>query len=175
MARRYTDKEKATILHTLAANDGNASKTSRETGVPIQTIKDYKNRWDRDGVPPELYGDFENVSDAFIKKAETIRNKAMDLLDGKLPTASPKDLIITVGILSDKLNIAKGLATSRQEQVHTVTLPGREEVQELFKNLVTDALSAAKTRQEDIIDGEAVEIEEHPKGLPMTTEERDGR
>ena len=47
--RRYTDEDRVRVLAVLKSNAGNLSGTSRETGVPINTIR----RW-RDEFNPEL-------------------------------------------------------------------------------------------------------------------------
>lgn len=54
MARRhYSDNDRAAALAVLAANDGNLSRTARETGVPLTTLKAWADAPDR-AAPSEV-------------------------------------------------------------------------------------------------------------------------
>ncbi len=98
--RKFSDEEKACILAVLAANNGNASKTARQSGVLRQTI----NRW-KNGV---------GVNDAVtkmlhVKKAELcdlhawIAVKALSLLLYRLEDCAAYELVVIAGISTDKM------------------------------------------------------------------------
>jgi len=156
MRRRYTDVDKATVLHVLELNQGNAKKTSRETGIPLQTIRDWRIKWERNGIPEELLRPIEVIASQHIEKAEAVRDKALLLLEEKLDDASARELGTIYGILTDKINVSKGLATSRTEHIQS-PLPPREELKEVFAAFIQGAWTAAQQRSENIIDAEYVE------------------
>lgn len=168
MKRTYTDNDRATVLHVLTINQGNVKKTARETGVPLQTVRDWKHKWDREGVPEQILEPLEEVTTHHIERAERVRDKALDLLEEKLDDANPRELGTIYGILTDKINVSKGLATSRTEHVQQA-LPPREELKELFSAFIQGTIAAAERRQFEIIDAEVVE--QSPKELPPAEED----
>lgn len=166
--RTYTMEEKAVVFQVLAMNEGNAKRTSRDTGIPLQTVKDWKHKWEREGHPPELEVPIQNTAKLFIEKAETVRDKALHLLDGKLEDANAQQLGTIVGILTDKINVSKGLATARNEQVVVNQGPSKEEMAKALTSALRTALSDAQERVDIIEDAEVVV--EQPKGLPPAAE-----
>lgn len=150
----YTDEHKAQVYVTLAANDGNVKRTSRDTGVPISTIRRWRDEWDRLESLPTT----EQVNEAigsFADKAESIRWKALVELERQLGTAKPGDLIKIVGILDDKITRARGLADRTVEHRHV--LPSAEELHELVAGFAEATRQAALERADDIIDAEVIE------------------
>lgn len=150
----YTDEHKAAVYVALAANEGNVKRTARDTGVPISTIRRWRDEWERlDNLPePKELGEaIENFAD----KAESIRMKALLELERQLHTAKPGDLIKIVGILDDKITRARGLADRTVEHRHV--LPTADELRELVTAFAESSRQTALTRADDIIDAEIVE------------------
>ena len=105
--RTYSDNERATTLAVLDTNGGNLSKTSREAGVPIKTIANW-----RDG---RVHPDVERIRIGKREEiASKIESKAIDMLGGvtqaKIKKAGVKDLMTAVGIAVDKSLLLRGEA-----------------------------------------------------------------
>ena len=155
----YDDATKAEAYVVLAANEGNIKRTSRDTGVPVSTLRRWRDEWTKkESLPsPEqldtAVGDFAN-------KAETIRWKALVELERQLTIANPADLIKIVGILDDKVTRAHGLADRTVEHRHV--LPSAEELHQLVSGFAEATRQAALERADDIIDAEVVEQADLP-------------
>jgi len=156
------------VYFALQANDGNIKRTARHTGVPIQTVRDWRNRWENGGVPDELLSTSLEIATEFVEQAERVRDKALNRLEEQIDANSlnGRELTTAVGVLTDKINISKGIATKRTETVHT--LPNREQIIELFSGFTKGVVFAAHAREAEIIDAQVVE--HSPRELPQTTE-----
>lgn len=155
MARRiFTDEDKARAYVVLTANQDNIKRTARDTGIAESTLRDWKREW-ADGGPPDM-GLVAEAADDFMHDAERVRHKALAQLEKKLPDATPSALVATVGMLTDKIAMARGLATTRNETVHA--LPPAEEIAKTLGAAFEAALQAAKGRDLEIIDAEVVEL-----------------
>lgn len=167
MARAsYTDDDKAKVFVALTANEGNVKRTARETGVPTSTVRRWKNEWSAEGPPDASH--LEVAVGEFLEDAERVRHKALRTLEEKLPDATPSALVATVGMLTDKIHVVKGLATSRQETVHT--LPPAEDIAKALSAAFSATIASARERdlaidEADIIDAEIV-------ALPQSTDEQ---
>jgi len=150
----YTEDQKASVFVALAANEGNVKRTARDTGIPVSTIRRWRDEWQRLESLPSVDAVNEAMGD-FADKAETIRWKALVELERQLSTAKPHDLIKVIGILDDKITRARGLADRTVEHRHV--LPSAEEVRELVGSFAEATRQAALDRAEDIIDAEIVE------------------
>jgi len=150
----YTDEQKASAYVVLASNEGNIKRTSRDTGVPISTLRSWRDEWARlESLPaPEK---LDEAIGTFADKAETIRMKALNELERQLHTAKPGDLIKIVGILDDKITRARGLADRTVEHRHL--LPSVDELHALVSGFAEASRRSALSRAEDIIDAEVVE------------------
>jgi transposase-like protein len=163
MARRvYTDRDRALVHTTLTANQGNVKRTSRETGIPIATVRDWKQKWEREGLPAVVEEALPAVVEEFTGNATRVRNKALDRLEQAIDAnkVAPKDLLVAVGVLTDKVRLVEGKATSRTESVQSGALPV-EQVRELFAGFAKGVVEAASKRadvisstEEDPIDAE---------------------
>lgn len=159
--RTYSDDDLAKLYVALTANEGNVKRTARDTGVPESTVRMYKKEWEAEG-PPSLEG-VEQAVEAFTERAERVRDKALEAIEGKIPTGKIGELTTLVGVLDDKITRAKGLTLGRVEHVHS--LPDAEVIRETLGAVFKGALQAAAQREEEIIDAEVVE-EQSPKELP---------
>lgn len=156
----YTDEQKASVYVALASNEGNVKRTARDTGVPISTIRRWRDEWDAHENLPEV-STLDLVVGDFVERAESVRWKALVELDRQIPLAKPADLVKVIQILDDKVTRAKGLADRTVEHRHT--LPAPEELAALVGAFVDATRQATLERSADIIDAEVV-VE--PRGLP---------
>lgn len=155
----YTDAQKAEVYVVYAANEGNVKRTARDTGVPISTIRRWRDEWNRlESLPPAELIDV-TIGD-FTDKAESIRWRALVELDRQLQTAKPADLIKIIGILDDKITRARGLADRTVEHRHV--LPSAEELRELVSGFAEATRQAALERADEIIEAEIVEQADLP-------------
>ncbi len=153
--RRFTEADKAAVLTALAANDGNVKRTARETGVAPATVRSWRAQAAAGQGPSEALV-LAAVND-FVEDAARVRNKALALLEARISAQEIKsgELVTALGVLDDKVTRAKGLPTSRVENVSA--LPAPEQLRELMTGFVAGAIAAAEERQADIVDAEVVE------------------
>jgi transposase-like protein len=159
---QFSDEDKARLYTALAANDWNVKRTARETGFSISTVRRYRDKFQSEPPSTELV---EAAVGEFVDDAEKIRNLALQKLEAKIKEGdiSARDLVTTIGVLDDKITRAKGLPTSRTENVSA--FPSREELGELLGGFMVGAIQAAEKRHAEIVDAEIVE-EAEPLALP---------
>lgn len=159
----YSDEEKAFVYLTLVTNDWNIYRTAKDTGIPRGTIQDWKQIWEKEGVPPELEEIASQVATSFVEDAEKVRNAALKVLYDRVRTndITTKDLYMIVGILDDK--ITRGRTLVKRSEPLVVELPDIKELSNNLGMFLHQALEAAQTRQGEIIEAEAVEIKELPE------------
>lgn len=158
MRRNYDDQDKAAVYVALTVNENNVTRTSRDTGVPPATIRDWRKEWETGGVPPEVMALTETVASDFVTAAERVRDLALEHLEQSIRTGDLKSekLITVVGVLEDKIRLGKGLATSRSETVHK--MPAPDELRETLGTYIQEALEKTQQREEEIKQTEGVEI-----------------
>lgn len=165
MAKRiYNEADRAAVFVTLQINKGNVARTSRDTGIAAQTVRDWRDKWDSGAwdAPTEQQVD-SAVSDS-VGQMKNVRDKALVLIEDKLHEGKLRELGVIFGILDDKIRLAQGLATSRSETVHA--LPSPEEMKDLFQGMISGAIEAQKMRDKDVIEVTA----EQAKALPRDNE-----
>jgi transposase-like protein len=154
---KYTEADRAAVYFSLQITGGNIKRTAREAGYPESTVRGWKKDFAENG-PPSAEA-IEEVSSDFIKDGERIRNKALDRIEQVLddPLSKPKlaELNTTVGVLTDKLNTARGLDVKRVEHQHH--LPDAEEARELMRGFASELIAMSASRDGEIIDAEIVE------------------
>lgn len=163
MAKRaFTDEHKAEVLVRLAANGGNVKRTARETSVAEQTIRDWKKQAERGQTPATVQAAIPAAADDFASKAETVRDLMLDELEAQVLNNELKgrDLIVGIGVLTEKSLLARGQATSRTETL--VAPPSPEEIGAAVQDYLDRALTAGQRRDEEIVDAEWEE--QAPKG-----------
>jgi hypothetical protein len=158
----YTLSDQAEVYVVLAANDGNVNRTARDTGVPNATIRRWVSIWDTEG-PPDT-AEVEAAAGDFLAEADSLRMMGLKALKGKLellvkePGAVNVAQVTTmIGILTDKIDRASGIALGRVE--HHLTLPSPEELRAALAGLTAGAIEQARAHQQDIVDAEFVEEE----------------
>jgi len=162
-AKRLTEADKAQIVATLAANGGNVKRTARDLGLSPPTVRRYRDQYAH-GSGPSRASVVKAAGD-FVQQAETIRNKALSLLEDRIDADDIKasELITTIGVLDDKIRLTKGMATSHVQ--HTSALPSADDLREALGPIVQGVIAAAERRHDEIVDAELVEVIE----LPQTT------
>lgn len=153
------------MFMALQVNKGAVATTSRDTGVPEQTVREWKQKWLKE---PPSFDDkvFETAQGDFIERTEYVR----DLLLKQYTEAverkevKPDKMPLHMAILIDKVAMLKGIKNARAEPASS--LPSPEHVRAMIQGAVQGALASAQEREQDIIDAEIVE---QPKGLPVAT------
>lgn len=136
----------------LAANDGNVKRTARETGVPENTVRRWKKEFESDPPSAELVTDAVND---FAGEAEGVRNLALQRIKELIPSSNKiNDLNNTVGILTDKIDRAKGLDVRRVEHEHKLDPAG---IREALSGFVRDMQKMSAEREAEIVEAEIVE------------------
>jgi len=111
--RNYSDDDKAQALAFLAANRGNYKATSRQTGIPWQTIQ----HWDKgDGmtdVPAEVESEKKgSLADALEEKVWLIVGLGFN--EQKIKDAYLSNVTTSLGTLIDKVRLLREQPT----QIH---------------------------------------------------------
>ncbi len=100
MARVYTDAERVAALAALDANADNLKRTSRETGIPRNTLRRWANG---EGVAAKLTEQREECRTLVLARIEEVAAEVLETIPGSLPGAPPHQLATTFGILADKI------------------------------------------------------------------------
>lgn len=159
---KYTDEDKARVFAALTTNEGNVKRTSRDTTVPEQTVRDWKRQWERKGLPQGVDSALPAVVDEFVAEATAIRTKALKLIGDKIDAGDAKvgELNAVVGTLTDKIRLINGESTSRQES--STTGPSPEEFGAAIAGFLDAAVKAQEVRSAEIIDAEYEEQGDDP-------------
>jgi hypothetical protein len=163
----YSDDDKGRVFFALTVNQGNVKRTHRDTGVPISTIRGWKKEWEAEGPSTEVALAAGEQAETWLVDADRVRNKALAAYEDKVDAGevSARDLMTGFGILSDKMNAAKGLKKKPEAE----NKPGLEA--EIAKALV-EALQQSQERQTVVYAAEAEwEQVDTPSALPEPEEE----
>lgn len=161
--QQYTDQVKAAAFATLEVNDGNVKRTARDLGLPISTLRRWRDDWEKDKNIPAAE-DLIVATGDFLEDAERVRNLSLRKLEAKILNneGTVAQVATVLGILDDKIARAKGLADRVTE--HKITLPSREDIVAALQGLQQGAIEAAAERDEVIVEAELVEA----KALPAS-------
>lgn len=157
--RTYTDRDMANVYVALRVNNDNVARSSRDTGVPGSTIRDWRDTWERDGgAPQEIIELAAGAATDFVIDATRLRDKALAALEALIDSGEvkPAQLVATIAVAEDKIRLAKGLATSRSESVRVDIDP--KEIRDQLAAYIHDATRLADQRDKDINAGEGAEI-----------------
>lgn len=159
---KYSDEQRAQVYVVLRANDNNVKRTARESGVPENTVRRWRDEW-ANGINIPSDEAVQVEANGFVERAEEVRDFALNQLVLKIPDPKTKasELITIVGVLDDKISRARGIDRDRNLNVK-FSLPSPEEIQELMGGFVQAAIAKASDN-DDIIDGILVE---ETKSLP---------
>lgn len=158
----YTEADEARVYVVLTANDGNVKRTSRETGVPESTVRNFKRKFETNPPSPEAVETEVETGD-YTVDLQVIRTELAQALRREIPHMRGRDLAVALGIVDDKLTRARGLATERTETVHK--LPSPEELALAGAMLAQGAIEAARQRQHEIVEANVREQPALPRGL----------
>lgn len=164
--RTYTDDDKGRVFAALTINEGNATRTARELGIPKPTVVKWKHEWLQKGPSQEIALAAEQHVEQFIEDATRARDLALKQWEDKVRDGevAARDLMTGVGVLTDKLNAAKTLKPAEQkEQISPAHM------RELARGLIEGAVSMAKQREDEIIEADYEEVV--PDELPSGTRE----
>lgn len=164
----YTEQDKARVYVVLTANEGNVKRTARETDVPEQTVRRWRDDWAKNGPPSTE--DVEIAVGDFITEADELRSLGLTALKGKLELLiqNPKDVNVAqvttlVGILTDKIDRARGLDRPRGGDDAPQALTA-DSIRELLVGYTHAVRELAVAREEEIIEAEIVEQPALPIG-----------
>jgi transposase-like protein len=161
---KYTEEDKARVFVLLQANDGNVKRTARESGLPENTVRRWRNEFNDEGPPSTEM--VEQAASDFVATAERIRNKALDwaeeMIDQRDAKVKMNDLNNLAGTLQDKIDRAKGLDAKRVDVQHH--LPSADEARELLRGFVQEMAVASAGRDAEILEAEIVEQAALPSG-----------
>jgi transposase-like protein len=104
----YSDQRRAEALAALDANGGNLSKTSRDTGIPRQTLQEWRDGRVPEGVP-ELR---QEKKAALADRLEELAHTIVDALPGKVADAGLQQAATSLAIAIDKMQLLRGEATA---------------------------------------------------------------
>lgn len=154
---QHSEDDKARVFVCLRANNGNVKRTARDTGIHPATVRRWKMAWEEneDSVPDVSLVALEATN--FVAEAERVRDKALSELERKIPSATPSALVAMVGMLTDKVALVRGLATTRVEHKHV--LPAPEDLQELVQGFVRGAIESADVRRKELNEGDVIDVE----------------
>jgi transposase-like protein len=156
----YNESDKARVYVVLASNDGNVKRTSRETGVPENTVRRWKKEFEESPPSTELV---ETAVGDFVGDAERVRHKALLKIEALIDGDKVKvgELNNTVGILTDKIDRARGLDVKRVEHEHRLDPAS---VREALVGFMQDMQQMSRAREVEIVEAEVVEQAALPAG-----------
>lgn len=109
--RQYNDTEQAEALAVLTACNGSARIASEKTGVPAQTLRQWRDGTRRPLTPAGDSLRAENTA-RLGDRFERVVNDMLDILDGNLEGIKPAQAAVIAGIATEKMLLCRGQATS---------------------------------------------------------------
>ena len=155
--RVYSDEDRALVFAALTANNGNVKRTSRDTSIPEQTVRDWKKDWERKGVPESVEDALPAVVEDFVVDMKRVRDMALLELENQIAAGLLKGaaLVTAFGVLTDKIRVVEGHATDRREVVNAGPTP--EEIGQTVGAYIHRDIEASVRRDEEIVDAEYTE------------------
>jgi hypothetical protein len=108
----------ARALLTLESNGGNMKRTARETGIPLTTIRNWR---DGGGVSDDVAIIGNEKRPELLERMMTELHAVMDLMPDKRPDADYNALVRAAGILTDKVQLLQGKPTERIVLTHELS------------------------------------------------------
>lgn len=116
--RTYSDDEKAVALTYLEVNKGDVARTSKQTGIPTDTLY----VWSKGKhVHPDVLNLQEQRKEALDARMELMAYTILEALPDKLEGANFRDAAVGLGIVVDKMQVLRGLASNITENRGTST------------------------------------------------------
>jgi hypothetical protein len=122
--------------------------------VPVSVVRDWKRRWEKEGVPPEIEAALPTVIDEIVDEFTRVRDKALAELERQVEdgTLKGQPLVNAIGMLTDKIRLFRGEATSRTESRQS--LPEPQQLRELVGAFFEEAVERREIRAEVIDEAE---------------------
>lgn len=137
----YSFERKAEVIALVDANNGNVLQTSRDTGIPHNTIREWLTNADK-------YSDIrKQKSVTLAQKLENQANYYLELAEDKAAEAPFNHLMTGAGIAIDKMQLLRGQPTSINVGI------GRDELAELLSASLGEAIDV--TPEKPVIDDPA--------------------
>ncbi len=138
MRRRYSDEERAAALAALKANGGNLELTSRQAGVPRNTLRRWAEHPEHAASSQVRQEKMEELSVLFDRVARVYIGRA--LTDEAVSDTRGKDAVIAAATATDKKQLLGGKPTLISDQRHTFDLSKLNVSQlEQLERLLSDA------------------------------------
>lgn len=140
----------------LSANDGNVKRTARETGIPENTVRRWRNEFKNEPPSTDLV---ETAVTDFITDVEKTRNLSLQRIHERLASNDKKEqgtlpqLATVFGVLTDKIDRAQGLVT-KVEHEHRLN---PSDIREALVGFVQDMRTLSESREEEIQEAEIIE------------------
>lgn len=107
--QKYSDRDKATALAALDANNGNVYKTAKQLGISRSTLQEWaRGRVNKD-VPELRQEEKKNLAD----RLEEVAHQILDELPKHLGEATAQQLATSLGIIVDKRQLLTNKPTDR--------------------------------------------------------------
>lgn len=153
----YTEEDRAKVYAILLTNDGNVKRTARDTMIPEQTVRRWKQEFADNPPSTDLVS---AVAEGIKSDMDRVRRLALTKMEQLIREGSPKlgELNTVFGTLTDKMNILDGLATSRVEHQHS--LPSAEDIRDVLVSAISEGIEHAAQRQMDVIDADVIDERE---------------
>lgn len=168
---KWDANDRARVYAELEANEGNIKRTARNTGVPISTVRDWKQEWANGGVDTATVEALPAVVIDFVQDATRVRDKLLIRLEQLADKGdlSAREIVPALGMLTDKIRAYKGLDAVREHH-HTVEIPVLDELEAKLGSALKELVAAGQKRQQVIDD--VIELEPSQfKELQPTTED----
>lgn len=146
--RIYTDADRARVKAALDSNGGNVKRTARETGLPVMTVRTWKQKWEREGLPAEVEAALPAIIEGEVEDIDRVRNKYLAILEEKADRrdVTTRDAITAYGVLTDKSRLMQGKPTSRTEHDGGAGSLPVDQVREMFAGFARGIVEAAAQR-----------------------------
>lgn len=119
--RRYTKRQKVTAISVAMASSVTAA--SEQLGIPASTIDYWLDK-------PEFVKLREKTTEDLAEQMRTLAHLFATKLSARVDDLEPRDLVIALGIVTDKAQLLSGAATARVEsKTITSTLDDHEREQ----------------------------------------------
>lgn len=122
MAHPYSETDRAVALAALEANGGNLTRTAKQLGMSIHTLR----RWRNQHADPLNTAPLKNATSDILPAAraniaDRLRDfihQALDIAPGKLDEANLQHVFTAIGISVEKAQLLDGKPTGIEKHEH---------------------------------------------------------
>ena len=145
--RRYTRRQKVVAITSALAS--NVTAAAEATGIPATTIDYWMDQ-------PEFVELRNKTRDDMARGFAVLVHRAQGILMEKLPTLEPRDLILLLGVGTDKAQLLSGAATERHEHRELDAFDDHE-TQQLVEAARRHLAGDTGPQDTEVVEGAAVE------------------